>query len=53
MLHDSAVPGMYPLESLGLGFGIVKPSHKLIRMWCSGTPVTICGSMPWGSEPFP
>ena len=40
ILHDSAVPGIYPLEPLGLGFGIVRPSHKLIRIWCSGTPVT-------------
>ena len=32
ILHDSAVPGIYPLEPLGLGFGIVRPSHKLIRI---------------------
>lgn len=32
---------------------MVNPSHNAVRRWFSGTPVTIWGSSPWGSVPFP
>ena len=48
--QDSATPGKFPPP---YGLAIVNPSHREIKIWCSGTPVTTCGSIPCGSEPLP